>query len=77
MALMLRYSLDRRRVEDAYYQYALLRICSWYPSILRIEDLPLHSNTADSIQSIMNLYHEAFMRKYCGKGYLCIKCKHS
>ena len=68
MALILRYSLDRRRVEDAYYQYALLHICSWYPSIIRIGDLPMHSNTADSIQSIVNLYHEAFMKKYFGKG---------
>ena len=62
-----RYRLDRRRIEDAYYQYALLRICSWYPNTFELNKLSFHHKVGDAILHIINLYHSAFMEKYSGK----------
>lgn len=43
--LMQRYQLDRRRIEDAYFQYAVLNVCSWYPEYFEIGTLALHNAT--------------------------------
>ena len=40
--LKARHKLDRRRVEDAFFQFAVLRICSWYPDTFKSNNLVLH-----------------------------------
>jgi hypothetical protein len=43
-----RQRLDRR-IEDAYYQYAALRVASWYPDTFPLSDLPLHAATNETL----------------------------
>ena len=59
--VMERYKLDRRRVEAGHMQYAILRVVSWYPEILMAEKLPLHSNTDETLSTVVSQYHGAFM----------------
>jgi len=65
-SLVERHKLDRRRVEDSYYQFSLLRVCSWYPDLFDIRNLPLHNRAGSSIVKITSQYHDAFMTKYSG-----------
>jgi len=65
--LVERHKLDRRRVEDAYYQFSLLQVCSWYPEVFNITTLPFHGKVDLSIAKITSQYHDAFMEKYAGK----------
>lgn len=62
--LMGRYQLDRRRVEDAFFQFALLRVCLWYPEHFKVSCLALHSATSSTILNITSQYHGMFMKKY-------------
>ena len=65
--LMERYSLDRRRIEDGFYQYAVLRVCSWYPQHFKLEEISLHSDCDESILNIITRYHDIFMEQYSSK----------
>ena len=60
-----RLQLDRRRLEDAHFQYAILRVASWYN--FDLASLPLHGSTQETILCVVNSYHEAFMKKYSCK----------
>ena len=62
-----RQRVDRRRVEDAFFQFALLKAASWYPSIFNISKLPLHAKALETISNFTTVYHGAFMAKYSGK----------
>ena len=59
-----REKLDRRRAEAAYFQYALLRVASWYPHLFKISDLTLHKNLGGALHKVTTVYHEAFMDTY-------------
>lgn len=65
--LLERHNLDRRRVEDAYYQFAVLRVCSWYPSNFQMKDLALHNSTSGTMQQMVTNFHGIFMEKYSSK----------
>ena len=56
-----------RRIEDAFFQYAILRAASWHPDDFCLCDLPLHGNTTATIENMTCVYHGAFMRKYAGR----------
>lgn len=56
--------LDRRQLEDAYFQYATLRVAAWYPDHLQIGQIRLHSSAAKTIQEIVTVYHGLFMQHY-------------
>ena len=66
-ALNERQKVDRRRVEDAMFQYAMLNISSWYTSILELSTLPMHAQATTTIFRSAAVYHGAFMKKYSGK----------
>lgn len=60
-----RLALDRRRLEDAHFQYALLRVASWYN--FDLASLPLHGSTHETIVHFANRYYQAFMKNYSGE----------
>ena len=57
--------MDRRRLEDAHFQYAILRVAACYD--LKLSDLPLHGAANDTLLQIGNTFFEAFMKKYSGE----------
>ena len=57
--------LDRRRLEDAHFQYANLRVAAWYN--LKLSDLPLHGATKDTLLRISSTFYKSFMTKYSGQ----------
>ena len=59
--------LDRRRLEDAHFQYAVLNIVLWYPSTFKLCDLPLHGGTQETLLQLSESYFEAFMQNYSGE----------
>lgn len=61
-----RHKVDRRRVEDAFFQYTLLKAASWHPAYFDISHLPLHAKSLDTISEFSTVYHAAFMEKYSG-----------
>ena len=63
-----RQMLNRKRVEDAFFQYAALRVSSWYPKEIKLLSLKLHSGITGTLQAITSIYHGAFMKQYAGKG---------
>lgn len=66
-ALNEREKVDRRRVEDAMFQYAMLNVSSWYTTLLELSALPMHAQTTTTIFKSTTVYHGAFMKKYSGK----------
>jgi hypothetical protein len=64
--LMERQKVDRRRVEDAFFQYALLRASSWYPRHFCIASMPLHADAMSTISKFTRVYHGVFMQRYSG-----------
>ena len=61
--------LDRRRLEDAHFQYAVLNVVLWYPSTFKLCDLPLHGGTQETLLRLSDSYFEAFMKKYSGENH--------
>ena len=66
MVLNERQKVDRRRIEDAVFQYALLTVASWYPEFLEPSKLPMHGQTTATIFDSTTVYHGAFMKRYSG-----------
>ena len=58
--------MDRRRLQDAFFQYALLRVGSWYPKHIAIEKLYLHDGLSDTLLNVTPMLHKAFTAKYAG-----------
>ena len=58
--------MDRRRLEEAFLQYALLRVASWYPSHISIDKLHLHDGLSRTLLSSTPLFHKAFTQKNTG-----------
>jgi hypothetical protein len=57
-----RCKLDRRRIEAAHLQYAVLQVASWYK--FDINKLALHSDTDATLSDVVKDYHGAFMAYY-------------
>ena len=65
MAIVLeRYRLDRRRVEAAHFQFAVLQVASWYPHQLELTKLRLHGDIDATLSSVVASYHGLFMAQY-------------
>lgn len=60
-----RCKLDRRRIEAAHLQYAVLQVASWYK--FDINKLALHSDTDATLSDVVKYYHGAFMAYYASK----------
>lgn len=59
--------MDRRRLQEAFFQYALLKVASWYPKHIALEKLILHDGLSDTLLKVTPLFHNAFTEKYAGK----------
>jgi hypothetical protein len=59
--------MDRRRLEEAYLQYALLKVSGWYSAHLSIEMLHLHDGLSETLLQATPSFHKAFLQKYSGK----------
>ena len=72
-----RQMLNRRRMEEAFFQYAALKVSQWYPNAIDYTSVKLHSGTSETLEMITTVYHGAFMNKYAGmfQNYECIQCK--
>ena len=68
-----RVKVDRRRIEEAFFQYALLRVTLWYPDQLSMSTLPLHNKTMEILPRIVSVYHGAFMKRHAGNNYTCTR----
>ena len=67
-----RQQLDRRRLEEAFMQYALLRVASWYQSSINIERLYLHDGLNQTLLNTTPLFHNAFIQRYASKSVNCM-----
>jgi len=64
--LVSRQKLDRRRLEEAYIQYAVLKVCQWYPSI-QLKDESFHEGTSSLLSHrVAPEFHTSFVTKYAG-----------
>ena len=68
--------MDRRRLEDAHFQYAILQVASWYPQYLDITTLALHGNTKDTLLNVVAKYHGVLMAQYASmyNNYSIMQC---
>ena len=64
-----RVKVDRRRIEEAFFQYAMLQVASWYPDKLSLSTMPLHAKTMEILPQIVSVYHGAFMRRHAGNSH--------
>ena len=56
--------MDRRRLEHAHLQYAILVVCSWY----HLNPITINEGKVDEdILEFAYLYHSAFSEKYASK----------
>ena len=58
--------LDRRRIEDAFFQFAVLEVVQWYPGEFDTSKLQLHHNATSTIYNVTAIYHGLFMKKWAG-----------
>lgn len=71
ISIAARQLLDRRRLELAFYQYAVLRFVDFYPDILALSELPLHSETLIKITPILS---RSFTAKFLSKSLPVYTC---
>lgn len=64
--------MDRRRLEEAFLQYALLKVAEWYPLQISIHKLYLHDGLSEMLLKATPLFHEAFTKKYSGTSILLL-----
>lgn len=76
--------VDHRRIEDAFFQYAALRVASWYPEHFKLCALQLHAMTTMTIGNMISVpwvLHEKVFRcilvnmyNMCSGQEKCILC---
>lgn len=59
--------MDRRRLQEAFFQYALLKVASWYPKHVDIEKLYLHDGLSDTLLNVTPHFHKALTENYTGE----------
>ena len=59
--------MDHRRAEAAYFQYAILKVVSWYPNMFDMSNLALHSDLQGVLPKVTVIYHSVFMSTYARK----------
>ncbi len=75
MGVLERQNVDRRRIEQVFFQYALLKVVAWYPDMFSLSTMSLHWKTTETLPQVVSVYHGAFMKKYAGAlivNYTCI-----
>ena len=63
-----RQSMDRRRLEMAHLQYAVITVCSWYPQNLQVCQVGITpSKVDDMIAEFTKSYYLCFSAKYASE----------
>ena len=55
------------RIEDAFFQYAVLKVCCWYPKVFSSSNLALHHDTVKTLEHVTAAYHGEFTAHYASK----------
>jgi hypothetical protein len=63
--LRLRSKLDRRRLEEAHFRYAILNVVRWYPDQILTEAIFM-PDMKDTLSKFFAAYQHAFHSKYSG-----------
>ena len=58
--------MDRRRLEAAFLQYALLKVAAWYPEYICISKLHLHDGLSETLLKVTPVFHHVFIQKNAG-----------
>lgn len=58
--------MDRRRLEAAFLQYALLRVAARYPAYICISKLHLHDGLSETLLKVTPVFHHAFTQRNAG-----------
>ena len=67
-----RLAMDRQRLESAHLKYAMLNVCSWYPS-LSVEDAVFRATDVDdTVLEFSKKYYLLFSSKYAGYYFSCL-----
>ena len=61
--------MDRRRLEEAFLHYAVLKMASWYHSV-NADKLTFHEELPHVLSSATPVFLSEFMQKYSGLFYL-------
>ena len=64
--------MDRRRLQVAFFQYALLKVAAWYPNHVSINCLHLHEGLSETLMNMTPQFHKAFMDHYSGQSSVAI-----
>lgn len=64
-----REKLDRHRLLEAHFKYAILTVTSWYPEFFR-EPLVFLSNIYDTLSHVTPEFQKAFHIHYSGMQYV-------
>ena len=59
--------MNHRPLQEAYFQYALLKAASWYPKHIDLQKLWLHDGLPETLLLITPIFHKAFTEKYAGQ----------
>ena len=60
--------MDRRRLEVAHLQYAILTVCSWYPQNLQVCQVVVTPGRIDDmVADFTKSYYSCFSAKYASK----------
>ncbi len=58
--------MDRRRLELAHFKFAILNICSWYPSLSAKDVVFTPGNVDEAVLEFSKKYYFLFSSKYAG-----------
>ena len=61
-----RLGMDRRRLELAHLKYAILNVCSWYPSLCVKDIVFVPGNVDERVLEFSKKYYLLFSSKYAG-----------
>ena len=64
--LMERQKVDCRRIEDAFFQYAVLITQAKYSEQFELSELPMHHDTSNTLITFTAKFHEDFMKRHSG-----------
>ena len=57
--------MDRRRLEEAFLQYAILKMASWHHGV-KAEELTFHDGLPHVLASVTPVFLREFMQNYSG-----------
>lgn len=71
-ALTKRLKMDKRRLEDAHFCFAMLNIVQWYSDDLDITEIIFSSDMSKTLLQFTPIFQKLFYSKYSGNSYICV-----